>query len=155
MHRIDTRFGPSCFDEEGTTAGHNVYDNGLFLVTAIRNVVQSFTIQFENDRALPLQREQFGNLTLKKKDAEAIAMRHVPNDRKKVRTFRAWNGLISVFFSPTLAKRVPDPVWYQCQPVGTFQVVLQQIEGDSGYFGALIGTGVDYDENDPGRRDDC
>ena len=141
MHRIDTRVVKAQFDEEGTTLVTPVYDKGWLVISSIRNVIQSITIRWDVVRD--------SRWTLKA--GLAKAMRHIPTDSTPVRTFPSWQGHVSVFHSKSLAQHFPDPVWYMCQPVGTFQVTINQIEGESKYFNATISTGVDDYGEDPGR----
>jgi len=113
-------------------------------VSSSQNIVHNVTIQFEARQNLPKQQA----LT------EVLAL--APNDGVGLRSFvDSMGGEVMVYRSETLQARVSDPLWYGCQPVGTYQVILQKIPGDSTCFGAIIGLGVDLDENDPGAIDDC
>jgi hypothetical protein len=114
--------------------------NNYYIVSAPRGVVGVLTLQYE--------------LTglLSRTEAEEIALAHAPTDRKKVRAFtNALGNHVTVYRSEALKRSVPEPVWYRGHPVGTFAVYLQPVSSEREYFGAILGTGVDEDENDPGR----
>ncbi len=145
LHRPTSGSGamPPSFAPDGTML-MGMYDDNYYVVSAAAGVVQAVTLQLE------------ARTMLSRRAAWDEATRHVPSDRRKVRSFDdTIGGEVTVFHSESLARHLPDEVWYHCQPVGTFQVVLQRLGPDPVYFGVLISAGVDYDDNDPGRRDDC
>jgi hypothetical protein len=129
------------FDHEGT-CWRAFYDGNYFSLGSIRGLVTQVELQLE-------QRRKLG-----RRDALAEALRYTPLDRTPLRVFNSeQGGEVHVFHSAELARRLPDPTWYLCHQVGTFEVMLQQIPGDRDYYAITIGPGVDYDEGDPKRKD--
>jgi hypothetical protein len=110
------------------------------MVSAPGGVVEVITLQYELTGLLP------------RRDAEDTVLAYAPTDRRQLRSYTDTLGSdVTVYYSASLARNIPDTVWYRGHPVGTFAVYLQRVAGDSKYFGAVIGTGVDEDDNDPGR----
>ena len=113
-------------------------DRNYYMLTAIEGVVQNVTLQYEARGSLP------------RRQAEETALAHAPSDRKKVRTFT--NGMgetVTVYTSSALADNLPAPVWYGAADVGTFSVALQNLPGESTFFGARLFTGG-HDPEDSG-----
>jgi hypothetical protein len=112
----------------------------FYMLNSIRGVVQSLTHQYEARQKLP------------RREAEQTVLSHTPRDRQRVRSYTDSIGQeVTVYTSAGLARNLPDPAWYRGHPVGTFSVLLQRVPRETTYFGAMAFSGVDYDENDPGR----